>query len=109
MHLYTVCPACREANKLPYREPTRPDLAKKIGETVAINCMHCGKNYQKAIGDVRAKSDGRTSIIAAIIGVVAALFLMRFGWVAVFPFVLPILAASQERKAVSAFNRYIYR
>ena len=109
MHLFTVCPSCRAENKLKHREPTRPDLAKRIGEQVSVNCNHCGNNYQKAIGDVRAKQDYRLAIAAAVVGLILAVLLLRFGWVAVFPFLLPVLAMSQERNAVSAFNRYIYR
>ena len=107
MKLKTICGNCHETVPLPYNEESRPYLADKLGgETFAHRCPECGVTTQKHVNDVRADVDNKYVLIAGAVGLVGAVLLWQYGFIAVLPFLLPVIVYQQLQSGAKAFNRY---
>ena len=87
MQLTTICGNCSQTVRVPHSEESRPYLADTVGgEVFNHRCPECGVVEKKHVNQVRARPDNRPVLIAGGVGLVGALLLWQYGFIAVAPF-----------------------
>lgn len=123
MKLYANCPYCKKTNSFRAFVSDRGELIRSKGETVEIDCKHCGSSHFTKIDDIYAKKSFLAIIISAIIlvGGLASILIGVFnlminynilifssGIIAI-PFAVYSIIDKQDKNRVNRFNSFKVR
>ncbi len=108
MQLFSNCPHCAAQINIKSYASDRSMLERERGEVFEIRCDKCRKRRKVHVNEVRAKISRSYLIAGLVIGALFGLLLLFvLGYIALATFLIPIIMASQEKKAVHGFNTYL--
>ena len=110
MILTTNCNSCRKPIRVTSVAKTRSELQMEKGDTLDINCEHCGTNSKKHVNDIFAEPNKLMLITGVVLGVMATDVLWAYyGAIGTVSIIIPIIYWQRQSKAVHAFNSFMIR